>query len=278
MKHTAIYSWRITAGREQEFQDAWAMGTQLIKATCGSGGAELFTGPDNVFYSLARWPSQEARAACFEKLEWAEQPWLVTLKNCIAEGLPEVALESLRDLRKPDGTYHSVPTLHTKRLTLRALGLEDSEQLFSALGDEACMRYWSRGPLENVEAAREYMKWNVEGAGVQCFAITETTKIDKALGWVALIDQQGKQVELGFILRPDAWGQGIATEAVSRAIQHAFETRGIRRIHADIDPDNAASIALIKKLGFAYEGLLRGTWETHLGVRDSAIYSRLASD
>ncbi len=95
---------------------------------------------------------------------------------------------------------------------------------------------------------------------------------------MALIDQQEKQVELGFILHPDAWGQGIATQPVTRVVQHAFETRGIRRIHADIDPDNAASIALIKKLGFAYEGLLRGTWETHLGVRDSAIYSRLASD
>ncbi len=179
---------------------------------------------------------------------------------------------------KQTAIYHVVPTLHTERLTLRPLRLDDSEQLFGALGDEACMRYWSRGPLENVQAAREYMKWNVEGAGVQCFAITETTKVDKALGWVALIDQQEKQVELGFILHPDAWGQGIATEAVTRVIQHAFETRSIRRIHADIDPDNAASIALIKKLGFSYEGLLRETWQTHLGVRDSAIYSRLVTD
>ena len=87
-----------------------------------------------------------------------------------------------------------------------------------------------------------------------------------------------KEAEIGYILRPDAQGRGVAREAVSRAIAYAFETRGMRRISADIDPDNQRSVAAIKALGFSYEGLFRATWETHIGLRDSLMFSRLNTD
>lgn len=50
---------------------------------------------------------------------------------------------------------------------------------------------------------------------------------------------------------------------------------GLHRIAADIDPDNNASISLFLRAGFQREGLLRGNWKTHLGIRDSVMMAKL---
>jgi RimJ/RimL family protein N-acetyltransferase len=57
--------------------------------------------------------------------------------------------------------------------------------------------------------------------------------------------------------------------------RYAFETLGLHRLAADIDPDNSASISLFLRAGFQREGLLRGNWKTHLGIRDSVIMGKL---
>jgi len=278
MDHTIVYRWRIKPGREAEFEEAWSDVTRQIRAHCGSGGAELFTDPDGVYVSHARWPSPESRDACFDNPSWLKGDASQVMNDCVLERLPEMGLTSLRDLRKGEKDAYLIPTLITERLTLRALQLTDAEAIAPALMDADNMRYWSRGPIESVDAVREYMTWNVEPCGIECFAITETANTDDALGWVILMYKGKKEAEIGYILRPDAQGRGVAREAVSRAITHAFETRDMRRISADIDPDNQRSVAAIKALGFSYEGHFRATWETHIGLRDSLMFSRLSTD
>ena len=56
--------------------------------------------------------------------------------------------------------------------------------------------------------------------------------------------------ELGFILHPDAWGRGLATEAATAFLAYAFATHPIEAVTADVDPRNAASLGLLQKLGF----------------------------
>ncbi len=73
------------------------------------------------------------------------------------------------------------------------------------------------------------------------------------------------------------WGGGIAIEAVSAVIDRLF-AEGQRRVFADTDPENLASRGLLEKLGFKLEGMLRAEWETHIGVRDTALYGLLPSD
>ena len=75
-----------------------------------------------------------------------------------------------------------------------------------------------------------------------------------------------------------ALGSGLAVKALSIAIDSVFERKAARRIFADIDPDNVSSIRTFERLGFAYEGCLRGAWETHIGIRDSMIYGLLRDD
>ncbi|MBL4632415.1 MAG: GNAT family N-acetyltransferase [Kofleriaceae bacterium] len=168
--------------------------------------------------------------------------------------------------------------LVSDRLYLRPLEHSDAAALYPALSSAETMRYWSSAPMTSVAEVANYLKWNVDGAGVQCFAITLRDNPGQAIGWVVLIDKSKDQAEIGFILCPEARGQGFGLEAAKRVMAHGFETRGLRRIAGDVDPDNQPSIRCLEALGMKREGHLRATWETHIGVRDSLIYSRLDSD
>ena len=61
--------------------------------------------------------------------------------------------------------------------------------------------------------------------------------------------------ELGFHLRRDFWGQGLATEAARAVIEYAFGTLGAVALFSGHHPANRASRQVLLKLGFAYAGM-----------------------
>ncbi|MEP2102192.1 MAG: GNAT family N-acetyltransferase [Parasphingorhabdus sp.] len=173
----------------------------------------------------------------------------------------------------------SFAVLTTERLRLRPLRVDDADALHPAFADEDLMRWWSSGPHKTVAETREYVMQNCDGTRWQTWAIT-TTQDDTALGWVVFIRSLDRPNvrEIGYILNRPAWGTGIAREAVGRVIQFGFEELGLRRIYADVDPDNLASIKLLKIWGFQQEAHLRQEWETHIGIRDSLIFGLLQDE
>jgi RimJ/RimL family protein N-acetyltransferase len=56
--------------------------------------------------------------------------------------------------------------------------------------------------------------------------------------------------ELGFHLRPEHWGRGLAEEAGRALIRYAFETIGAKALFAGHHPENHASRRVLAKLGF----------------------------
>jgi ribosomal-protein-alanine N-acetyltransferase len=80
------------------------------------------------------------------------------------------------------------------------------------------------------------------------------------------------------MIDPACQRQGIAIEAVSAMLDFCFGELGLHRAQAFMHPDNAASIALVEKLGFCREGLLRD----HLRVgdfwRDDVLYGLLGTE
>ena len=64
-------------------------------------------------------------------------------------------------------------------------------------------------------------------------------------------------------------GRGWMTEAVRQACRLAFDELGLHRLEANIQPENAASIALVRRIGFRLEGFsprylfLDGAWRDH---------------
>ncbi|MBW8297255.1 GNAT family N-acetyltransferase [Sphingopyxis sp.] len=170
-----------------------------------------------------------------------------------------------------------VPALITPRLVLRQIRADDAAALFPVLSDADVMNWWSSGPHQSLAETEDYVAYNaIEGRDYQCWAIT--LRDDVAIGWVILIDAKPDVKEIGYILHRDHWRGGVAREAVARVIDYGFAELKLRRIFADTDPENRGSIALLERLGFQYEGRLRGEWETHIGVRDSLIFGLLRDE
>jgi RimJ/RimL family protein N-acetyltransferase len=72
---------------------------------------------------------------------------------------------------------------------------------------------------------------------------------------------QERVVELGYSICPEHRGRGIATEVVLALVAHAFTHGAVDRVRAHVAIDNTASIAVLRRAGFARveeEGIERG--------------------
>ncbi|UPT62356.1 MAG: GNAT family N-acetyltransferase [Hyphomonadaceae bacterium JAD_PAG50586_4] len=167
----------------------------------------------------------------------------------------------------------SAPRLDAPGVVLRALELSDAEALFAAHGDERTHQYWSSPAHKSVEQTATYIQDTLALPGAHVWAITESGA--DALGRIGLFVEREGVGEVGIIMRPDAARRGLASKALNLVVAYGFETLDLHRIAADIDPDNAASLNLFVRNGFEREGLLRGNWKTHIGIRDTALLARL---
>ncbi len=61
------------------------------------------------------------------------------------------------------------------------------------------------------------------------------------------------QVEVGYAVVPECWGQGYATEIASASIREAFEQHGLREVVCYTLTGNTASRRVMEKAGFTYE-------------------------
>ena len=174
---------------------------------------------------------------------------------------------------------NGLPRLESERLVLRSLADGDVPALFEIFGDADAMRFWSwpaftreeqaRALLDDIRrhfAARTLFQWGIA-----------RKSDDAVIGTVTLfqVDHEHRRCEIGFALSRSTWGQGIATEAVTRIIRFAFEELGLHRIEADPDPQNLASIRVLERQGFKHEGLLRERYFLNGQGMDAAYYGLL---
>lgn len=163
--------------------------------------------------------------------------------------------------------------LEAPGVVLRQLEVGDAEALFAAHSDDQTHRYWSSPAHRSVEETARYIEDTLAMKGAHVWAITESG--GEALGRIALFVLREGVGEIGIVMRREATGRGLASRALNLVVEHGFTGLGLHRIVADIDPDNTSSLSLFLRAGFQREGLLRGNWKTHLGVRDSVIMAKL---
>lgn len=166
-----------------------------------------------------------------------------------------------------------LPIFNGERGVYRPLRKKDADSLYVAHSDPAVHHYWASPAHHSLEESRGYTARTLEMTPYN-WALT----LDgvEALGRMSLFMRRQGVAEVGVILRAAAQGQGLAGEALCFIATYAFESLGVFRLWADVDPDNAASLALFERNGFIREGVLRHNWRTHLGLRDSVILARLA--
>jgi RimJ/RimL family protein N-acetyltransferase len=104
---------------------------------------------------------------------------------------------------------------------------------------------------------------------------------DGAFAGLALapeIDQEGRQLELGYIVSPGMRGRGIGSAILRALTAWAFEEVGAQRIFLLISVGNEPSLRVAERCGYVKEGVMRSL---HLkqGIRgDATLWSRLPTD
>lgn len=173
----------------------------------------------------------------------------------------------------------TLPMLASSRLVLRWLEDRDVPALFEIFSDRQVMRYWSSAPwtdpAEGVEMVESVRRTFAEGSLFQWGVVRRSDNTLIGTCTLAHVDAQNRRAEIGFALRPDHWGQGYMSEATNALLRFAFEELELRRIEADVDPRNEASIRLLERLGFQREGYLRERYHVGGEISDTIFYGLL---
>ncbi len=149
----------------------------------------------------------------------------------------------------------AIPTIATRRLTLRGFTLDDVEPLHAILADPDALRYFpTPGPpaVEKVEKliTRQLEHWDEHGFG---WWAVEPAGSSELIGWNGLqYLPETDETEVGYLLAKDHWGRGLATEGAVASLRFGFETLGLACVIALVHPENAASMNVIRKLGMPF--------------------------
>ena len=180
-------------------------------------------------------------------------------------------------------TLAEFPVLETKRLVLRQVTAGDTDAIFRMMADERVTRYLGRAPFATRdEAVRRVQMFDDEFQSRSGLAWAVTQRADGQFSGICRYTHFytfHARAEIGYLLSPQWWGQGVMPEAVSAAVGFGFERLGLHSVQADIDPANAQSRRLLEKLGFVQEALFRESFYIpHEGrFSDSAVFSVLQS-
>jgi RimJ/RimL family protein N-acetyltransferase len=152
---------------------------------------------------------------------------------------------------------HCAPLLRTERLILRGWREEDFEPMVPFWADEASSRYVG-GPCGRDAAWRIFAAflghWMLRGYG---FWALENRESGELAGYCGLWKPEGwPEEEIGWSLLPQARGKGLVTEAAQRVRRYAYEDLGLTTLISFVDPDNAPSAAVARRLGAQRDGQL----------------------
>ena len=144
--------------------------------------------------------------------------------------------------------------LRTERLLLRPFRPEDLP-LYAALNADPKVAEMLGGPLTR-EESDDIALWANERWGADRLGLIAVERAEDGafLGMCGLHRQSSRpqDVEVGWRLDAEYWGQGYATEAGRAWLAYGFETLGLDRIISMTDETNVRSLAVMRRLGLTY--------------------------
>ena len=144
----------------------------------------------------------------------------------------------------------------TERLVAEPLSLAHEEELALLHADERVMRTMG-GHTATPSESRAWLERNLQhgserGCGVFVFREQATGRF-VGRGAIRRIEIGGREeVEVGYAVAADLWGQGLATEMASGLVAYA-SAHGVGDLVAYTEPANAASRRVMERVGFSYE-------------------------
>jgi RimJ/RimL family protein N-acetyltransferase len=143
-----------------------------------------------------------------------------------------------------------LPAFKTARLVLRQRSRLDTDDCMEMDRDPDVHRFLSL-PWSDPTRHRAFVEARTHGPYPVGQGYWTILFRDAFVGWILLmpLDTIGPEIEIGWRLRRDAWGQGLATEAAAPMLDHGLRTLGLAHVIADIAPENVGSRRVAEKLG-----------------------------
>ncbi|BBH71311.1 N-acetyltransferase [Actinoplanes sp. OR16] len=170
----------------------------------------------------------------------------------------------------------------TERLTLRRFRASDAPRLAEYRSDPDVARYQSWEAPFSLAAAevavRNFAASSPDVAGHFQYAAELSATGELAGDVYVRLHDNLKQAEIGFTVAAEHQRKGYGSEAVSGVLDRLFRRQGLHKVTGECDARNVASAALMERLGFRREGLLRqqtfikGEWT------DDLLYGLLSTE
>lgn len=160
---------------------------------------------------------------------------------------------------------------------IRHWKMEDVPKLAEALNNRNVQNNLRDGlPYPYTENdAKDFIKTmlNADENTTFTFAITFNDAVVGSIGVFRKDNIHFRTAEIGYYIAEPFWGQGLGTSAVKQVCQYIFEHTDIIRIFAEPFAYNTASLRILEKSGFKYEGTLRSNAVKNDNILDMKMYS-----
>ena len=142
--------------------------------------------------------------------------------------------------------------IETRRLLLRPYRMDEADLVGRLMRDPRVF-FWRSGPVSDEDVAEVLIRSRELGPrGLGWFAAFRHDD-GRFVGNAILQPLDGtEEIEIGYHLVPEYWGNGYATEAATALLDYGFRDLELPRIAAVVLPENEPSRRVLKRLGLPY--------------------------
>ena len=157
--------------------------------------------------------------------------------------------------------FAKMPELETDRLKFRGIKKSDLEDIHEYSSNPKTSQYLLWEPHKSLEYTKRFIdivlaKYKIGEYHDWAIVLKENKKMIGTCGFTR-IDEHNSIAEIGYVINPQYWGYGLATEAAKKIVDFAFNILGVNRVEARFLFGNEASLNVMTKLGMKFEGYQR---------------------
>lgn len=157
--------------------------------------------------------------------------------------------------------FSHLPELTTERLTLRKMLVADTSDMYEYASRPDVTKFLTWLPHPDRAYTKEYLEYlgNRYAAGMfydWAIIYEPDCKMVGTCGFTSF-NCTSDSAEVGYVLNPEYWGKGIATEALRRVMRFGFEELKLHRLEARFMEGNDRSRHVMEKVGMTFEGFAR---------------------
>ncbi len=183
---------------------------------------------------------------------------MTTRRPATGRWQPSSSLNPAAPRPHPGQNQHVFNPIHTERLVIRPMTLDDVANIHARRNDPDAARYQDWEVPYSLERAEAWLPmWSgwvgqspTSGGWRRCVSTTGR--------WSAISPStsRGRVAQRRSDTRSNRrhWGRGFATEALTALVDYLFDDAGVTRVWGALDPANPPSARLLERTGFLYRG------------------------